>query len=364
MDDTKTKVNKWRLGGRVFLMLILSVTLILSGRWLYWRLNHVTTNAAYIKADMANIAPEVPGRISEITVKEGQAVQAGQVLLRIDPEQLDRHLGLADADLASGHSRQERSQAELNQARLTVPATIDAARAALAVAGKQKIKAQANLDHWQLQYKRFKQLQTIGKARFDEVETSWRVATADFNTAEAQVSYAAARLKEAEASRSVIAKAEAVNREVTDGIHKAEEARKLAKLNRSRCEVKAPINGVVARILVREGDYATPGRPALGIYNPDSRYIEARFEETKVRHITPGKKAVFTVDNFPDRNLTGTVVVVTPASAAEFALIPRDVSAGEFTKVVQRIPVRIAIDNLNSHPDLLPGLSCEVSIAK
>lgn len=367
MSDSKAKTNKWRLGGRVVLILMLSVALIYSGNWLYWRLNHVTTNAAYIKADMANIAPEVPGKIIEVTVKEGQTVQAGQILLRIDPEQLDRHLGLADADLASIHSRKERSEAELNQARLTVPATIDAARAALEVAGKQKIKAQANLDHWQLQYKRFKQLydkQSIGKARLDDVETSWRAATADFNAAEAQVSYAAARLKEAEASRSVITKAEAANREVADGINKAEEARKLANLNRSRCEVKAPINGVVARILVREGDYATPGRPALGIYNPDSRYIEARFEETKVRHITPGKKAEFTVDNFPDRNLTGTVVVVTPASAAEFALIPRDISAGEFTKVVQRIPVRIAIDNLKHHPELLPGLSCEVSIAK
>jgi membrane fusion protein, multidrug efflux system len=365
MDETK--VNKWRRGGRVILILILSVALLLGGRWLYWRLNNVTTNAAYIKADMANIAPEVPGKIIEIAVKEGQTVQAGQVLLRIDPEQLDRQLGLAEADLASVHSRQERSQAELNQARLTVPATIDAARAALDVAEKQKIKAQTNLHHWQLQHQRFQQLyekQAISKSRFDEVETSWRAAAANLNASAAQVSYAAARLKEAEASRSVIAKAEAANREVTDGIHKAEEARKLAKLNRSRCEVKAPINGVVARILVREGDYATPGRPALGIYNPDSRYIEARFEETKVRHITPGKKAVFTVDNFSDRNLRGTVVVVTPASASEFALIPRDISAGEFTKVVQRIPIRIAIDNLDRHPDLLPGMSCEVSIAK
>ena len=128
--------------------------------------------------------------------------------------------------------------------------------------------------------------------------------------------------------------------------------------------MKAPISGIVARVLVREGDFASPGRPVLGIYNPQTRYIEARFEETKVRYIKPGKKVSFTVDNNADRELTGKVMFVTPASAAEFALIPRDISAGEFTKVVQRIPVRITIDNLEQHSELVPGMSCEVAIAR
>ena len=365
--DAAAKISKWRRAGRWAMILILAAAMLYGGRWLYWRIGHVTTNAAYIKADMANVAPEIPGKILSIAVKEGQTVRAGQVLLHIDPEQMDRQVGLSEADLASLRSRKERYQAELHQARLTVPAAIAAARAALAVAEKQQLKARANLDHMQLQYRRFKKLydkEAIGKARFDEVDTAWRSAEADCSAAEAQVRLAASRLAEAEASRAVITKAQAAAREVEDGINKAEEARKLARLHRSRCEVKAPIEGIVARLLVREGDYATPGRPVLGIYNPETRYIEARFEETKVRYITPGKKVEFIVDNFPNRTLTGRVVIVTPASAAEFALIPRDVSAGEFTKVVQRVPVRIAIDDLQNRPDLLPGLSCEVFIAK
>jgi len=367
MSDKQTNSDRRRLVGRIFAALVIIAALIYGGRWLYWRLTHVTTNAAYIKADMANVAPEIPGKILSIAVKEGQTVRAGQVLLHIDPEQMDRQMGLAEADLASLRSRTERYHAELHQARLSVPAAIAAARSALVVAEKQQLKARANLDHMQLQYQRFKRLydkEAIGKARFDEVETAWRSADADYSTAEAQVRLAVSRLAEAEASRAVITKAQAATREVEDGIDKAEEARKLARLYRSRCEVKAPIDGIVARLLVREGDYATPGRPVLGIYNPETRYIEARFEETKVRYITPGKKAEFIVDNFPNRTLTGRVVVVTPASAAEFALIPRDVSAGEFTKVVQRIPVRISIDDLQNRPDLLPGLSCEVFIDK
>jgi membrane fusion protein (multidrug efflux system) len=371
MTDLNTswlkQIASWKWIGRAVLIIILAVVLVWCGQWLYWRVNHVTTDAAYVKADMANVAAEVPGKITEVCIKEGQTVVSGQVLFRIDPEQFDRQVNLAQADLTGLLSTKDRSQAEVHQAVQTVPATIDVARAAIDTALGQKAKAQANLDQWTLTNKRFKELyakKTIAKAKYDEVETSWRAAGEDLNAATAQVVLAQARLREAEASRAVITKARAATREVSDHITKAEEALKLVRLTRSRCDVKAPISGVVARVLVREGDFVSPGRPVLGIYNPQSRYIEARFEETKVRYISAGKKVVFTVDNRSDHELTGKVLFITPASAAEFALIPRDVTAGEFTKVVQRIPVRIAIDNLENHSDLVPGMSCEIAIAK
>ena len=102
----------------------------------------------------------------------------------------------------------------------------------------------------------------------------------------------------------------------------------------------------------------------MGIYNPATRYVEARFEETKLRFLHPGKEVELSVDSVPGNTLTGTIIYVVPASAAEFALIPRDISAGEFTKVVQRVPVKISVDNLTNHPELLPGLSVEVIVAR
>ncbi|HOK05825.1 MAG TPA: HlyD family secretion protein [Syntrophales bacterium] len=351
----------------IVLVVVGAAALVWSGRWLYWRLNHVTTDAAYVKADMANIAPEVPGRVLKIEVREGETVREGQVLFRIDPEQLERQVNVARADLASLEATRERQKADLDQARQTVPAAVEAARAAREVALRQEAKALANLEQWRRQNERFQNLyekKTIGKARLDEVETAFRAAEADHAAARAQVALAEARLREAEASRAVIAKAAAALRQVEDGVTKAREAYGIASLNRARCEVKAPFAGVVARVLVREGDYAVPGRPVVYLYNPETRYVEARFEETKIRYITPGKKADIKVDNLPNRPLTGTVVDLTPAAAAEFALIPRDISAGEFTKVVQRVPVRIAVDDLKNRPDLLPGLSCEVSIRR
>ena len=361
------KISALKKIGRIVMVLLIIAALAVSGHWLYWRLHHITTDAAYVKADMANVAAEVPGKITTICVSEGQTVQQGQVLLRIDPEQMDRQVNLAQADLAGLSSMKDRARAELDQVKKTIPATIEAARAAADVARRQQTKAQANLDHWRLMYNRYKELyakQTIGKAKYDEVETAFRSAEADFSAAGAQVALADARIREAEAARATITKAEAASREVSDHIVKGQEALKLSQLTRSRCEVKAPISGIVARVLVREGDFVSPGRPVLGIYNPQTRYIEARFEETKVRYIRPGKKVSFTVDNNPDRELTGRVMFVTPASAAEFALIPRDVSAGEFTKVVQRIPVRIAIDHLERHEELVPGMSCEIAIKR
>jgi membrane fusion protein (multidrug efflux system) len=360
------KIN-WPKIGRGAVILALILGLLSCTPWLYWRLTHVTTDAAYVKADMASVAPEVPGKITAVLVKEGQAIRQGQVLLRIDPEQMERQVGMADAELAGVYSRLARYRAEWDQANETIPATIGAARAALDAAREQKVKTEANLNHRVLMHQRFKELyakEVIGKAKYDEMETAWRAAEADSHAAAAQVALCAARLKEAEATRSVITKSEAAYREVTDNVNKAKEAQKLARLSHARCEVKAPIGGVVARILVREGDFASPGRPVVAVYNPATRYIEARFEETKVRYITPGKTVEFTADQDPDRKLTGRVLHLTPASAAEFALIPRDISAGEFTKVVQRIPVRIAIDRLEQQTNLVPGMSCEVAISR
>jgi membrane fusion protein (multidrug efflux system) len=290
--DAPSPKSKRTLAVRAVVVLLVVAGLVIAGRWLLWRIGHVTTNAAYVKADMANIAPEVPGKIVAIPVREGERVSAGQVLLRIDPEQLDRHVALAEADLSAVQSRKARYEEDLHQARLTVPAMVNAARAALDMARRQQAKARANNDHWQAQYRRFKQLydrQVIGKARFDEVETAWRAAEADLAAAAAQTDLAASRLREAEATRSLIPKAEAANREVADGISKAREARKLALLNRSRCDVKAPFNGIVARVLLREGDYAAPGRPAIAIYSPDTRYLEARFEESSAAEINASR---------------------------------------------------------------------------
>ncbi|NOZ77741.1 MAG: HlyD family secretion protein [Acidobacteria bacterium] len=345
----------------------LLIAAVFFGKWVVWRFGHVTTDAAYIKADIAHVAPEVPGKILSIEVKEGQRVTKGCVLLRIDPSEYDRKVGEAEAALAQVIAVRDRHVHDLQLARRKVPAVIDAARAGLAAAKTQVAKADANKDHWEKQWARFKRLlheKAIARSRFEEVRTAWTAAVSGAAAARAEVRLARARLAEAKAARAKIASAASAVAEAEKGIARAREVLSMAKLARSWCDVRAPISGLVARIMVKPGDFATPGRPMVGLYNPATRYVEARFEETKLRYLRDGKRVELTVDALPGTRLTGHVVLMAPASSAEFALIPRDITAGEFTKVTQRVPIKIRIDDIEKYPEIVPGLSVEVAVSK
>lgn len=360
----------WPLGKKVLFVigiLVLLVGAVISLRWVIWRFGHATTDAAYVKADMANVAPQVAGKILAIHVKEGQHVRAGDVLLTIDPSQYDRKVAEAEAALAQAEAARDRVRQQLELASRQVPANIRAAQAALDAARTQVAKARANRDHWEKQHARFQRLleeKAIPRSKFEEVETAWTAAVSDAEAAEAQVALAEARLKEAEAARSRIAEARAGLAEAGKAVERAEEGVRMARLARSWCDLAAPVDGVVARVLADPGDFASPGRPVIGIYDPATRYVEARFEETKLRFLAVGKEVELTIDALPGKRFSGHVLETAPASAAEFALIPRDVTAGEFTKVTQRIPVKIGIDGIQDHPEIVPGLSVEVAVEK
>ena len=349
------------------ILILLLIAAVFFGKWVVWRFGHATTDAAYVKADIAHVAPQVPGKILSIEVKEGQRVTKGTILLHIDPSEYDRKVGAAQAVLAQAIAAKNRYEHDLELARRKVPAAINAARAGLAMAKTQVAKADANKDHWEKQYARFEKLlkeKAIARSRFEEVRTAWTAAVSGAAAARAQVKLARARLGEAEAARSQIASAASGLAEAEKGVARAREGLRLAKLARSWCDVRAPISGLIARIMVKPGDFATPGRPMLGMYDPATRYVEARFEETKLRYLRDGKKVELTIDALPGKHLTGHVFLMAPASSAEFALIPRDITAGEFTKVTQRVPIKIHIDDIGKYPEIVPGLSVEVAVSK
>ena len=369
-DEADRAVPRRRPGRTILLVLAVAALLagaVLSIRWVVWRIGHATTDAAYVKADIADVAPQVAGRILAVTVREGQTVHRGDVLLRIDPDQYDRKIAEAEAALAQARAARERVAKQLDLARAQVPAAIDAARAGLASARTKVERAAAARERWERQYHRFQKLlekRAVSRSRFEQVETAWKAAVADEAAARAGVAVAEARLAEARAARSRIAEARAGLAEADRAVARAEEGVRMARLARSWCDLTAPIDGVVARVMAEPGDFASPGRPVIGLYDPRTRYVEARFEETKLRYIHDGQEVGLRVDALPGKRLTGHVVLTAPASAAEFALIPRDITAGEFTKVTQRVPVRIRIDDLDRYPEIVPGLSVEVAVAR
>lgn len=352
---------------RLFMVLALAAGLVGGGRWVVWRIGHVTTDAGFVEAEIANMAPQVVGKILAVRVAEGQRVHQGETLVEIDPAEQERRLEQAEAALATARAGVEQARQGLLLAQRQVPAMIAAAKAAVAAARTQVAKARSNRDRWNRQLVRFQVLvdeHAVGRARFEEVETAAVAADADLTAAEAQVHLAEARLAEAEAARTTIGQAEAAAATGQEQVRQAEAAVAQARLALAWCTIRAPIDGVVARKLAEVGDLATPGRPLIGLYDPASRYVEARFEEAKLRHLAVDKAVELRLDRLPGVDLTGHIALLGPASSAAFALIPRDVTAGEFTKVTQRVPVRITIDHLEDHPELVPGLSVSVVVSK
>jgi len=360
--------NRGGIGRKIILagaLLLLIVGAFFGLRWVVWRFHHATTNAAFVKADMADVAPEVPGKILSIEVREGQEIHRGDLLLKIDPAQNLRRVGEAEAGLASARAALNRSRRDLERVQQEVPAAIRAAESALDAARAEIAGARSNLDHLEKQHERFARLleqRAISRSKFEEVETAWMAARSALDAVQAGVRLREADLARARAARSRIPAAKAGVRQAEAAEAQASAALKLARLALARCELRAPIDGIVARVLADTGDFATPGRPVVGLYDPASIYIEARFEETKLRYLRRGKKVELKIDALPGRRIPGHITRMAPASSAEFALIPRDITAGEFTKVTQRMPIRIAPES--DLELLIPGLSVEVSVSK
>lgn len=348
-------------------VVLLLVGSVLSGRWLYFRFTHVSTEAAYVKADMAEVAPEVPGRVAEVLVEEGQRVQQGELLVRLERDNLTAGKAQAEAAVRQLEDTVKRQEALLARTRKTVAAAQAAARAGVEAARAQVKKAEAQVAYLEKQEARLEALlreEAVPKSRYDEVHAGAEAARADLRAATEALHLAEAKLKEALAGDMAVAEAEAGLAEARSGLEQAKAALAQARWAEERAEIRAPISGVVARIFLRPGDFAAPGRPVLAMYDPTTRYVEARFEETKVRHLQVGQEAQITVDALPGTKLSGTIRRITPAAAQEFALIPRDVTAGEFTKVTQRVPVELTIKDLDNHPEVVPGLSVVVSVRK
>jgi len=138
----------------------------------------------------------------------------------------------------------------------------------------------------------------------------------------------------------------------------------MAKLNLEHTKIIAPFNGIIAKRYVQNGNFVGPGLPVVSIYDPATIHVIANLEEGKLGGVKVGQSTDIWVDAYPGIKITGVVERIGQASAAEFALIPRDVSAGEFTKVVQRVPIKISIPNVQQYPFLRPGLSAEIGISK
>lgn len=305
----------------------------------------VSTNDAYIAAEIAAISPKVSGYVDSVKVVENQKVKAGDPLVVLDDG--DYRIAAEQADAAIATQKQTLKR---------IDAQVIAAQAALKQAQAQQTSAQAAVANAQRTRDRAEQLrntQVGSQASYDDAATA-------LDQAKAAVAGAGAQVAAAEANIGVL---QAQYAEAASQVRSLELARDKAGRDLSFTVLKAPYDGVVGNLSVKKGDLVSPGMKLAALVPTRELYIEANFKETQLRKLVPGEKVHIDVDALGSHGFEGTVASLAPASGSVFSLLPADNATGNFTKVVQRVPVRITIPQDVLDTDRLQaGLSVVVDV--
>jgi len=313
-------------GGRqkVFaVMALASLGLLIIGarHWWFGR-THVSTDDAQIDGHIIPILPKVGGFVAAVRVEENHSVKAGDTLVALDDRDYRVRLAQADADLAvalagvSNKVRVGQAEAQVEQAQATAA------------------KARADLDRM----RPLAEQDIVSRQQLDAAEANARAADASLAAAEAALVGADARVGAARAARDQ------------------------AALNLSYTRVTAPASGVVSKKTVEVGQLVQAGQPLMSVVPLEDVWITANMKETQIENIRPGDPVSFTVDAYPGRDFKGHVESLSPATGARFSLLPPDNATGNFTKVVQRVPVRIRPDKVDPDHPLRPGMSVVATI--
>lgn len=313
----------------------------------YWQNGRfeVSTDDAYVQADNSSIAPKISGYLAEVLVKDNETVKAGQPLARIDDRDFRAALDQAKADVAAALATIQAEQASLD----IQQSTIAAARATLDVDRANETFAEQN-------NKRYASLASNGYAA---VQTAQQAAS-QIAAAQASIVRDTATL---EGAVKQVALLKAQIAQATAALQKSQAVQHQAELNLSYATIMAPVDGTVGNRTLRIGQYVQVGTQLMSLVPTDQAYVVANYKETQLTNVHAGQPVDIEVDMFPGKIFHGHVDSLAPASGQEFALLPPDNATGNFTKVVQRIPVRIALDPQTMNDgELRPGMSVEPSI--
>ncbi|UXY54484.1 HlyD family secretion protein [Pseudomonas tohonis] len=337
-----------KLQRRLFVFIALLV-LVVGGFFLHWLLVGrflETTDNAYVQGEITRVSSQLGARIEEVLVGDNQHVKKGDLLVRLEAEDFKLALQRAQATLATREAELAQSRSKLTQQ----DSMIAASEADVAA-------SQATLGRTQIDLSRAQTLRKPGYVSEERVTT----LSADSRVARSQVARAEADLKaqrvQTDALRADVKRLEAQIANARADIAQAE-------LNLARTEIRAPIDGMVGQRTARNGQYVQVGAHLMSLVPDQDIWVQANFKETQIEHMQPGQKAELVFDSFPNTPIEAKVESLFAASGAQFSLLPPDNATGNFTKVVQRIPVKLTFERDNPLKGRIrPGMSVLVKVS-
>ena len=350
------------------LLLAIALVVTITRNWNAWEGGKIeqVTDDAYVRGDLTPLSTKVPGIVRTVKVTDYQRVRTGDLLVELEDDDYRAQVAQATAAIEAAKAAIEnnRRQRELQDTKIQkASAGIDLANAQIVAAQAGIAASQADVTRTRSERARQEGLLGTGSTTKQRVET----AVADEERFAAQLASRQADLEQAKTSlrsNEISVEAERKGKDVLESqerqlfadLHAKEAALKVAEVNLGYTQIRSPGEGIVGERQVRPGQLLSPGAQIL-TFVADTRWVQANYRETQLTHIQVGDPAEIRVDVYPNRVWKGHVVELAPASGSQFALLPPDNATGNFTKVVQRVPVKIAFDDATRAAELRPGLS-------
>jgi membrane fusion protein (multidrug efflux system) len=323
---------------RVILLALAPIVAVLAGGYFYVTGGRiVSTENAYVKADKVAVSTDVDGRVIQVSINDNQPIRAGQLLFRLDPEPFRISLEEAEANMR------------------TVGARIEATRAQLRQKHESLNMAEVDISYMRREFERQRQLVEKGhasKAKYDAAMHNLELAQQGANEIREAINEVIANL----AGDPNIA----IEKHPT--YLEAKSIRDEVALALRRTEIYAPIDGIATRMTLQPGEYVEAGEPIFSIVETDKVWVEANLKETELTYVVVGQEATIKVDAYPGVVWLAEIESISPATGAEFSLLPPQNATGNWVKVVQRIPVKLKIQEEEGMPALRAGMSVRVEI--
>jgi membrane fusion protein (multidrug efflux system) len=366
---------KWRQYGTPLIVVLLAAIVIvtLTRNWNAWEGGRIrqVTNDAYVRGDLTPLSTKVSGIVGEVHVADYQQVRKGDVLVQLEGADYKAQVAQATAAVEAAKAALEnnRRQRDVQNARIErALAGIDQANAQIVAAQAGKEAVEADVLRTRAERARQEALLTTNSATQQKVEAAIadeqrfaaQAASRNADLAQARTSLRSNELA-AETERRSEAVLESQEQQLVADLRAKEAGLAVAQINLGYTRIVAPADGTVGERQVRQGQLVAPGTQVIAFID-STRWIQANFRETQLTHIRVGDPAEIRVDVYPNQVVKGKVLEIAPASGSQFALLPPDNATGNFTKVVQRVPVKIVLDNSPLVSQLRPGLSAVVTV--